>query len=143
MISLDPRLEGGSLNTRTTEQILDVLTLRGVDHVFLPCPKAPVVDPASAALAPPGAAGAPAGIPTFGPAPLMVLLSSLKALPTITRLQMPSAPASTRCTRSTWRSMSGRSSGDLSREGGCLGSCSMLPLERLRRAPAAVAMGWP
>jgi propionate CoA-transferase len=33
---VDPRLEGGRLNARTTEQILDVVTLRGVDHLFLP-----------------------------------------------------------------------------------------------------------
>ena len=33
---VDPRLEGGRLNTRTTEQLLDVVTLRGVDHLFLP-----------------------------------------------------------------------------------------------------------
>ncbi|MBA3905384.1 MAG: acyl CoA:acetate/3-ketoacid CoA transferase, partial [Pseudonocardiales bacterium] len=33
---VDPRIEGGRLNARTTEQILDVVTLRGVDYLFLP-----------------------------------------------------------------------------------------------------------
>ncbi len=33
---VDPRLEGGRLNARTTEQILEVLILHGIDHLFLP-----------------------------------------------------------------------------------------------------------
>jgi propionate CoA-transferase len=33
---VDPRLEGGRLNACTTEQLLDVVPLRGVDHLFLP-----------------------------------------------------------------------------------------------------------
>ena len=33
---VDPRLEGGRLNTRTTEQLLEVITIRDRDHLFLP-----------------------------------------------------------------------------------------------------------
>ena len=33
---VDPRLEGGRLNTRTTEQLLEVITIRDQDHLFLP-----------------------------------------------------------------------------------------------------------
>lgn len=33
---VDPRLEGGRLNARTTEDILEIITLAGQDHLFLP-----------------------------------------------------------------------------------------------------------